>query len=138
MLYKQGIRRLAEALTTPLVCHPGGWGDSLPDWIKSAVLTERVEVALEEDPVATDAEVMAYLYTASLCFPLTSDWAQIYFYVAGRTMKRWKCLLMPEDIQVDKLSDYQSSLLARLRRDIYNSRLKALKKGGKKNVGKTG
>ncbi len=42
-----------------------------------------------EEMAGTDAEAYAYLFTATLTQPMDHDWAQIYFYIAGKTYKRW-------------------------------------------------
>ena len=50
------ISELLGALTDPIIVMPGGWGDSLPDWIKEAVTIERLianakQLKGEEPPV---------------------------------------------------------------------------------------
>jgi hypothetical protein len=66
----------------PILVFPGGWGDSLPDWIKTSITLERLFENMKalkgEEPTGTDAEVAAYLFTVSLTQPMDSDWTQIY------------------------------------------------------------
>ena len=61
---------------------PGGWGDTLPKWIKDRIvletLLENVKGLHGEQPTGSDAEAMAYLYTASLTAPISTEWANIY------------------------------------------------------------
>ena len=35
------IDSLVGALMAPIIVFPGGWGDTLPDWIKGAIQIER-------------------------------------------------------------------------------------------------
>ena len=83
---EQGISEMVGALTDPIIVFPGGWGDTLPEWLKTAItlgrLTENIKVTKGEQPTGTDAEACAYLYTAALTMPLDSDWARIYLYIA--------------------------------------------------------
>ena len=108
---------------------PGGWGDTLPDWLKTAVTLERmmgnVKTLREEELTGTDAEACAYLMTVSLTQPIDSDWTQIYLYIAGQTYKRWNKSQMPADIAVDSISDYQVGELNRLKAWLYRQRIKA-------------
>ena len=67
---ERGISDLAGVFTDPIIVYPGGWGDTLPDWLKEAITLERLLMnakALEgEQMAATDAEACAYLYSAAL------------------------------------------------------------------------
>ena len=69
---------MVGALTDPIIVHPGGWGDTLPDWLKSAITLERLVMNMKEirgeQPTGTDAETCAYLYTASFVAQLDNDW----------------------------------------------------------------
>jgi hypothetical protein len=77
-----------------------------------------------EQPTGTDAEACAYLYTACLCFPLDSDWTNIYLYVTGQTYTRYhQGAQVPEDIRVEFLNDYQMGELSRLKNSIYHTRV---------------
>lgn len=90
-------------------------------------MDERIQLYEEEKATATEAEVAAYLSTASLSFPLDHDQAQVYFYVVNRVMKR-RNTEVPKDLVVTDLSSDQVRLFEKLRRDIYNSRLNNAKK----------
>jgi len=80
-------KQLAEVFTAPMMYHPGGWEDTLPQDIKQRVIIERLLlVAKGEWDRVTDAEVICYLYTASLAGPLSGDWTEIYLYM----MAQWK------------------------------------------------
>ena len=126
---EKGISEIVGALTDPIIVFPGGWGDTLPDWLKTAITLERMMGNMKapkgEEPTGTDAEACAYLMTVSLTQPMDSDWTQTYLYIAGQTYKRWDKGEMPADIVVDSISDYQVGELNRLKAWLYRQRIKA-------------
>jgi hypothetical protein len=126
---EQGISDIVGCLKDPIVVFPGGWGDSIPEWLKTAITLERMlgnmKALKGEEPKGTDAEACAYLMTVSLTQPMDSDWTQIYLYVASQTYKRWEKGEMPTDIAVDSISDYQMGELNRLKAWLYQQRVKA-------------
>jgi hypothetical protein len=126
---EQGISDIVGYLTDPIIVFPGGWGDTLPDWLKTAITLERMirnmKALKGEGPTGTDAEACAYLITVSLTQPMDNDWTQIYLYVASQTYKRWEKGEMPSDIVVDSISDYQMRELNRLKTWLYHQRVKA-------------
>lgn len=129
---ERGISDIAGVFTDPILVFPGGWGDTLPNWLKGAITLERLienMKALKGEPMTgTDAEVCAYLYTAGLTAPMDHDWSQIYLYVAGKVYEKHRTkesgVTMPEDIRVDHLSNYQMQHLDRLKAWIYRQRVK--------------
>jgi len=126
---EKGISDIAGCLTDPVIVFPGGWGDTIPEWLKGAITLERMigdmKALKGEEPTGTDAEACAYLMTVSLTQPMDSDWTQIYLYVASQTYKRWEKGEMPADIAVESISDYQTQELNRLKLWLYNQRVKA-------------
>jgi len=129
---EKGISDIVGALTDPIIVFPGGWGDSLLDWIKTAITLERLAMNMKalkgEEMTGTDAEACAYLYTASLTQPPDHDWTQIYLYIATKVYERQRTkdsgVTMPEDIRVDSLNDEQMKDLNRLKTWIYQRRVK--------------
>ena len=120
------VSDIVGIFTDPILVFPGGWGDTLPDWIKGAITMDRLEMSVkasrgEEEP-GTDAEACAYLYTAGLTAPMDSDWSRIYLYVSTKTYSRYKGGEVPEDIRVESLDDYQMGELKRLKDWIYRKR----------------
>jgi hypothetical protein len=126
---EQGISELVGCLTDPIIVFPGGWGDTLPEWLKTAVTLERLEMNIRairgEETAGTDAEACAYLMTVSLAQPIDSDWTQIYLYIATKTCRRWGKTEMPGDITVDSISNYQLAELNRLKEWLYRKRTQA-------------
>jgi hypothetical protein len=127
---ERGISEIVGALTDPIIVMPGGWSDTLPEWIKTSIILERLVENMKairgEEMTGTDAEACAYLYTASLEAPMDSDWSQIYLHVATKTYEKWRTkdsgVKMPDDIRVDSLNDYQRMHLKRLKDWIYRTR----------------
>jgi len=65
---EKGISDIVGVFTDPIIVFPGGWGDTLPEWLKNAITLERLEMnmrALKGEEM-TDAEACAYLFTAAL------------------------------------------------------------------------
>ncbi len=127
---EKGISDIVGALTDPIIVFPGGWGDTLPEWLKTSITLERlimnVEALKTGRMTGTDAEACAYLMTASLTQPMDHDWQQIYLYIATKTYEKQRTkdsgITMPDDIRVDKLDDGQMRDLKRLKDWIYQTR----------------
>jgi len=130
---EKGISDIAGVFTDSIIVFPGGWGDTLPEWIKQTITLERLEMNMRalkgEEPTGTDAEACAYLYAASLTQPMDHDWTQIYLYIATKTYEKWRTkdsgIGMPTDIRVDSLRDDQMADLNRLKDWIYKHRIQA-------------
>ena len=126
---EKGISSIVGALTDPIIVFPGGWGDSLPDWLKNAITLERLVMNMKalkgEEMTGTDAEACAYLMTASLTRPMDHDWAQIYLYIATKVYRQWSKNEMPEDIRVESLNDEQMRDLNQLKAWLYRQRTTA-------------
>jgi len=127
---EKGISDIVGALTDPIIVFPGGWGDSLPEWLKSTITLERLAMNMRalkgELPTGTDAEACAYLYTASLTQPMDHDWTKIYIYIAGKVYEKWRTkesgVTMPDDIRVESITDDQMRDLNRLKAWLYHKR----------------
>jgi len=127
---EKGISDIVGVFTDPILVFPGGWGDSLPEWIKPAITMERLMENMKalkgEEMTGTDAEACAYLYTVSLTQSMDHDWSQIYLYIAGKVYEQHRTkesgVTMPADIAVDKLDDGQMRDLNRLKAWIYEKR----------------
>jgi CO dehydrogenase/acetyl-CoA synthase beta subunit len=126
---EKGISDIVGCLTDPIIVFPGGWGDTIPEWLKTAITLERmmgnVKELKGEEPTSTDAEACAYLMTVSLTQPMDGDWTQIYLYEATQTCKRWEKSEMPDDIRVDSLTEQQMADLNRLKAWLYHRRTSA-------------
>ena len=123
---EKGISDIVGVFTDPILVFPGGWGDTLPEWLKENITLERLVMNMKalkgEEMTGTDAEACAYLYTVSLTQPMDSDWTQIYLYIAGKVYSGWKKNEMPADIRVESLRDDQLRDLNRLKAWLYRQR----------------
>lgn len=130
---EKGISEIVGVFCDPIIAFPGGWGDTLPDWLKNAItmerLVENVRALKEGEMTGSDAEACAYLYTACLTQAPDHDWAQIYLYIAGKVYEKHRTkdsgVAMPEDIRVESLNDEQMRDLRRLKDWIYQARIRA-------------
>jgi hypothetical protein len=122
-IVEKGISDIVGVFTDPTIVFPGGWGDTLPEWLKNAITLERLAMNIRalkgEEMTGTDAEACAYLYTAALTQPMDHDWGQIYLHIATKTYRRWGKSEMPSDIAVDSLRDDQLADLNRLKEWLY-------------------
>jgi len=126
---EKGISNIVGALTDPILVFPGGWGDTLPDWLKNAITLERLAMNMRalkgEEMTGTDTEACAYLMSAALTAPMDRDWTNIYLYVAGKVCRQHKQAEVPEDILVESLDADQVRDLDRLKAWIYKKRIDA-------------
>ena len=131
----RGISDIVGALSDPIIVFLGGWGDTLLDWLKNAIILERLVGNMRaingEEMTGTDAEACAYLMTASLTQPMDHDWTQIYLYIAGKTYTHWGKSEMPDDIRVESLNDDQMRNLNRLKAWLYQRRTTARQDRGR-------
>jgi hypothetical protein len=125
---EKGISEIVGVFKDPILVFPGGWGDTLPEWLKGAITMERLMMNMKalsgEEMTGTDAEACTYLYTVSLTTPMDHDWTQIYLYIAGQVYSRWEKGEIPGDIRVESISDYQMAELRRLKGWLYQQRTK--------------
>jgi len=111
---------MVGALADPIIVYDSPWKETLPEWIKGEIKTQRIlqlAVAQQDESqrdVATDAEALAYMYPLTLERPIGSDWTKIYLYLGTRVMSK----NMPDDIREDRLTDYQMQKLIDLKRWI--------------------
>jgi len=126
---EKGISEITGVFTDPIIVYPsGGWEDTLPDWIKSAITIERLIECMKSnkgmEPTGSDAEALAYMYPASLAHPLDHDWTKIYLYLGYKEMARHRQVEVTDDIKVESLDDGQMRDLNRLKAWIYDQRIK--------------
>ena len=126
---EKGISDIVGVFTDPILVFPGGWGDTLPEWLKGAITMDRLMMNVQAlktgHMTGTDAEVCAYLMTLSLTQPIDGDWTQIYLYIATQVSRRHNKVDMPPNIAVDKLTAEQMRDLDRLKEWIYRQRAQA-------------
>ncbi len=125
-------------LNGPIVYHPGGWdaGDVLPRLIPQA----RLELVLSgEQEMATLEEVLAYLSSASLVFPLSSEDAEVMFWLTQTVFEKHR--LVPADQHIWEMLGHkepftltpflEKEVLNRLRREIRSAVVRHAKRAPK-------
>jgi len=120
---KRQVKRLAWSLTKPIVVYPGGWHDTIPEWMKAEVTLQRLVQNMKgEEGVATDIEALIYLYTASFVAPFPESWTNIYVYLTKKCTeargKKW-----PKETGNPTLTEHQQDLLQRLKEWIWQQRV---------------
>ena len=123
------VAKLVTILKPTIVTANSDWGHTIPEWLIERIRIQRFvehfkELNGEKVREASDEEVFAYLYTASLTTPLRDEWVKIYLYlgykIAPERMKeKMKSLNIPKE-----LTDYEKYLLKRLKEYIYNVRMR--------------
>jgi hypothetical protein len=148
-----------------LIVADQSWADAIPEWILKEISAERMingiidtikpektaqNTVQSRNNEVGDAEIVAYLMTASLRAPLSTDITDIYLYVSAKVMLKAKKIQKEEDLpdfmqEIYKkgLTDWQKKQLEDLRSNIGKARgkinhpifdvLKELKGGIKKN-----
>ncbi len=126
-------KHAGDAITFPIIVMSGGWGDVIPEEIKDFIQLSRLkqfEADVEDFlEFAVNAEVAAYLMTASLSAPLARVTAQVYFFACNSFMTETYDL--PDFLNVTTLNNEEEDLLNKLKRDIRRSQIKNLKKARK-------
>ena len=122
-------------LTGPFVFHgrgPGGWTD-VPDWVNRRIRASRMEAIVRGDE-ASDLDLVVYLSSASLTFPLDREHTDIFVYVASRAMVEWGKVPRPmpdlmEESLKRGLSAWEKDLLRELSLKLRRAVVKHAKKG---------
>ena len=73
---EKGISEIVGVFTDPIIVFPGGWGDSLPEWLKNAITLERLEMNMRalkgEDSLCQAPEQKLYRVPDTICKRLGS------------------------------------------------------------------
>jgi hypothetical protein len=114
-----------------LVVGDASWADMVPAWVMSAIETERMIQGFSDllrpgelPEEVGDAEIVAYLMTASMRAPMPHYYAEIYIWVASKLSKEHGKPLhdfMEEALQKGLNGDEKREL-ADLRRDLWRKR----------------
>jgi len=88
-----------------LIVADQSWADAIPEWILKEISAERMingiidtmkpektaqNTVQSHNNAVGDAEIVAYLMTASLRAPISSDFTDIYLYVSAKVMLKAK------------------------------------------------
>ena len=121
------VENLVYALSGTVIVADKEWAETLPDWIRTQIKMERMAqniLALKGkvDSEATDAEVVAYLYTLSLKSPMTREAVNVYEYLVGKYAK------LPEGMGVSELDEDEKRILQQLKSQLYKISRKSFSK----------
>lgn len=122
---RKSIDEIVGALSDPLIVPRSAWSSTIPQWLREHITFARMIDLMKthgDISMATDAEACAYLMPLTLDAPLDREWAEIYLYVSAKTC-RTAGKEVPTDVAVEKLDDYSTGELNRLKRWIYQKRL---------------
>jgi len=127
------VDRICFSLFAPVVCHGPGWADTVPKWLRDRVQMERLILAAKQEDMATDAELVIYLYTASLEMPFDHHWFRIYMHYAVRAMES-EGMPVPSDFDDHRkpLDDYEEMLVKDLKGKIFGKQVREYKARNKK------
>ena len=75
---------LIWAIMGPIIVMPGYTDMPIPDKVKERIRIERLILAARQESMASEAEAMWYISTASLVAPLDRDWCDIFFYLTRK------------------------------------------------------
>ena len=112
-----------------LIVGDASWADMIPGWLLEEIKHERIiyglaGIANPETPKVGDAEVAAYLMTASMRAPMPGEYVEVYIYLTARLMKKRGTELpgfMAENLERG-LTQYEEYTLENIRGDIYRAR----------------
>lgn len=127
MITKRSDKKMRK--TTPILLANTEWIP--PKKLLNEVQSERMVNGLcglikpeLTEPKVGDAECLAYMMAQTgRSVPSTSWFVNVYLFLAGRILKRWKQFdALPEDCRVEKLNNYEEKNLEDLRYWIYKHR----------------
>jgi len=132
--FDRAIEDLIGAVCDPIIVYPGGWGDTVPDWMKKEAKLQRiihealVNQGKEERELATDIEALIYLYTVHLCRPPDHEWFRIHMWLTKQAFKGKPAEKTIAGLDCpEKLDDCEIGLLKDLKRWIWRKREEARK-----------
>lgn len=128
-----------DMLTAPIITFSASWADAIPNLLKRDISFSRMVSGMMDEKMATIPETVAYIMTRTLEAPMNHEWTNIYLWCSLDYMKTYRNKTDAdfEDIfPPEKLSDYEKSLLKRLRVWIYEKRREVVKQRIKESKNK--
>lgn len=120
------------SITDPIIVAPGGWMDEMPSWLRHEVEMGRMVLVMKASKenkrpdMATDAEAMIYIGSASHLGPMPYQWVNIYLWLGNKVLGNRQM----KDIRKyapKTLNSDQQRMLDDLKRWIWNRRQLARK-----------
>ncbi|MFH1590528.1 MAG: hypothetical protein ABIC95_01235 [archaeon] len=119
------------AITDPIIVMPGYTDMSVPGKVMERIRIERLILATRQENMASEAETMRYISTATLRAPIGRDWTDIFMYLKRKYIQTLK-MDPPDflDYQII-LNEMQESDLKGLREWIYKRSFEEVKRRSK-------
>lgn len=89
---------------------------------------ERLILAARQENMASEAETIGYISTASLVAPLDRDWCEIFFYLTRKYMQTLKSGLPDFIAEPIVLNDMQKHDLKRIREWLFKRSFEEVRK----------
>jgi hypothetical protein len=128
-LLNDQVFNLMDALRAPVLTQSVSWAEAIPERLLKIIPMARLASLYQHKEEATDPECVAFIMTASMEAPLTSEWVDIYTHLSCKVCEQywqedhWEAIKAPR-----VLSDYTNNYhLKPLRKHIYEKRRKILK-----------
>jgi hypothetical protein len=125
------IQEIVGIFKDPIVLYPGGWEDTLPPRVWEMIRFERfiqqMKAKGKKVEESTDAEALAYIYSAALVAPMGHEWTNIYLWLGKDLLPETDA---PGTVAPKALSQNEVKMLADLKRWIQQkktSRRKSIK-----------
>jgi hypothetical protein len=108
----------------PLVLHKTPWSESIPDWLKTACLSDRLDLIVEEysnrivGNYCTSTEVVAYMMGATFEAPLHHSYYNVYMWAARDTLTRHDRL--PKGYNLSELAEFSTVKFDSIQNDYHH------------------
>lgn len=126
---KTSLEDMIGSMFEPLIVFPGGWADTIPDWVRGQVELDRMAQVMEaakkgrRPEEGTDSEAMVYLYTASFIAPMPPEAVETYLWLGRKVMGKRYPKGMAEELRIpEELGPEQRRFLDDLKRWIWRKR----------------
>ncbi len=124
------VDKVMYGLAAPIVLWPG-WEESFKDQRAEVSLQRLAHCdAVHRDKACTEYEALLYLSSASLCFPLSASWTEVYLWLFNRCLPK-AAEADPDLRSTRELDQDQQEELLKLRRWIYKKQLLHMTEKGK-------
>lgn len=119
---------IMDVFKSPVIAHDASWAGAIPERIRKIIPEARLFHQIQKINKATYPEIVAFVMTASLSAPLTSEWVEIYTHVSCHVCEQYFKEDHWDTINAKRtLSRYEMELLNGLQCWIYNKRRGYLK-----------
>ena len=116
------------AISGPIIVMPGYTDMRIPDKVLERIRIERLLIAATQEKMASEAETMWYISTATLRAPIGRDWTDIFMYLTRKYIQALK-IDPPEFLENQiVLNELQESDLRNLRGWLFKRSIEKVKR----------